>query len=247
MHRRALALPALLMAVAIAIGACGPASPGIEDPAEILAKAIEALQDVKTVHLEAGVEGKINFDPTGAGGGEITLGGTQLTADVDLEHSNLAGSVEIPAMLGMSAEIIVLDGETFTKTSLTGTKYTRSPVDTSGLPVDPVAGIGELKAWLERPEIGPEKLGDASCGSKSCYQVKIDLSTADLFALFPGTVTFSDAQIIVTVLVERDTLRPASFVVQAGATEMGELTITLTLTKWDESVSIQAPPADQIQ
>jgi hypothetical protein len=248
MHRRAFAVSSLLMAVAIATGACAPASPGIEDPSEILAKAVESLGDAKTVHLEAGVEGKINFDPTGLGGGEITLGGTELTADVDLENSNLAAKVEIPAMLGLTAEVIVLDDETFTRTSLSGNKFMRSPLTDVGLPVDPVASLDVLVAFLERPEISPEKLGDASCGSESCYQVKVDLSTADLQALVPqGVVNFSDAQVIITVLVERDSLRPASFVIQAGATEMGELTITLTLSKWDESLSISAPPADQIQ
>ena len=247
MHRRAIALPGLLMGLAVALGACAPASPGIEDPSEILAKAIESLQDVKTVHLEAGVEGKINFDPTGMGGGEITLGGTKLTADVDLANSNLAAKVEIPAMLGMTAEVIVLDGDTFTRTSLSGNLFARSPLTDVGLPVDPLATVGQLTAFLDRPEISPEKLGDASCGSKSCYQVKIDLSTADLMALAPGAVTFSDAQVILTILVERDSLRPTSFVAQAGATELGELTITLALTKWDEAVSISAPPADQIQ
>jgi len=247
MHRRTFALPGLLMALAVALGACAPASPGIEDPSEILAKAIESLEDVKTVHLEAGVEGKISLDLTGTGGGELTLGGTKLTADVDMANSNLAAKLEVPAMLGMTAEVIVLDGETFTRTSLSGNLFTRSPLTDVGLPVDPLATVGQLKDFLDRPEISPEKLGDESCGSETCYQVKIDLSTADLMGIAPGAVPFSDAQVILTVLVERDSLRPASFVVQAGATELGELTITLSLSKWDESLSISAPPADQIQ
>ena len=220
MHRRGLALPSLLMAAAIAVSACGPSTPTIDDPAEILAKAVEALQGLKTVHLEAGVDGTINFDLTGTGGGNLSLAGTKLTADVDLPNSKLAATLEVPAMLGMTADVIVVDGETFTRTSLSGDKYAKAAAGDMGLgvPTDPVASLGELKGWLARPEIGPEKLGDTSCGSKSCYQVKIDLSTADLAALVPGgAADLGDAQVILTVLVERDTLRPASFVVKAGS------------------------------
>jgi len=251
MHRRALALPALLVAVAIAIGACGGATPGLTDPSEILTKAVEALQDVKTVHLEASVEGTIKFDLTGTGeGGDLGLGNTRLTADVDVENGNLTASLAIPAMLGMTADVIVVGEDSYTRTSFTGELYSKGALSDTGIPVDttdPAASLEELKAWLDKPEVAPKKLDDASCGSKSCYQIQIDLSTDELRAMMPDATDLGDAQLILTVLVEKDTLKPASFVVKAGATDMGEVTLTLTLSKWDQSLTITAPPADQVE
>jgi hypothetical protein len=250
MHRRAFALPALLVAAAMAISACGGNTPALTDPSEILTKAVESLQNVKTVHLEASVEGTVNMDLTGTGGGDIGLTGTNLVADIDVEEGNLTASVEVPAMLGMTADVVVIGEDTYTRTSFTGELYSKAPLSDAGIPLDAGnadASLEELKTWLEKPEVGPTKLGDASCGSKSCYQVQIDLSADEIVALVPGSTDLGDAQIILTVLVEMDSLRPASFVVKAGATGMGEITLTLALTKWDEGLTITAPPADQVQ
>ena len=251
MHRRAIALPALLVAVAIAIGACGGSTPALTDPAEILTKAVEALQKVKTVHLEATVDGTVKLDITGTGqAGDIALTGTKLAADVDVAGSNLKANLEVPAMLGMTADVIVVGGDSYVRTSLLGTKYTKSPTADAGLPVDgvdPAKSLAELQTWLKRPEVSPKKIDDKACGSKSCYQVQIDLSAAEMLSLIPGGADMGDAQVILTVLVEKDTLRPAGIVVKFGATAVGEVTLTLTMSKWDESLAITAPPASEVE
>jgi hypothetical protein len=251
MHRRRLALPALLVLAVIAAGACGGSGPALTDPSEILTKAVEALQNAKTVHMEATVDGTVAFDLTGTGqAGDITLTGTKLIADIDLEGGDLAANLAIPALLGMTADVIVVDGDTYTRVSLSGDKYTKATTGDVGIPIDPgdpAQSLEDLRAWLTKPEVGPTKLDDTSCGSKSCYQVEIDLTPDEVLALIPDTATLGSGAIRLVVLVEKDTLRPASFAVELGLADVGDISLTLALTRWDEGLDISAPPADQVQ
>lgn len=251
MHRRALALPALLVVAALAAGACGGSAPALTDPSEILTKAVETLQKAKSLHLEATVDGTVKLDLTGTGtGGDIALTGTSLQADIDIEKENAHLNLAVPALLGMTAEVIVVGQDVYTKSSFTGEKFQKSSTSDSGLPVDPTdpqASLKELQDWLKKPEVDPKKLDDTSCGTKSCYQIEIDLSAEDLKALSPEAADLGDASVVLTLLVEKDTLRPASMVVTVTSADVGELTVTVSLSKWDESLSIEAPPADQVE
>ncbi len=251
MHRRALALPALLVVAAIAVGACGTAAPALSDPTEILTKAVESIQNAKTVHMEATVEGSVKLDLSGTGqAGDISLVGTKMALDVDVEHSNAKVNLAIPAILGMTIDVIVVGQETYTKVSLIGDKYQKGTTADTGLPVDaadPAQSLKDLQDWLKKPEVAPTKEADVSCGSKSCYQVKIDLTADELAALIPEASGASDTAVALTVLVEKDTTRPASLSLNLNSSDLGNVTVTLTLSKWDESLDIKAPPADQVE
>jgi hypothetical protein len=251
MHRRTFALPALLVAAAIIAGACGGSAPSLSDPGEILGKAVEAMQKAKTVHLEATVDGTVNLDLLGTGQSNgLALTGTSLAADVDMVAGNIHLNLAVPAMLGMTAEIIVVDDVTYAKTSFTGDKFTKGGATDSILAVDigdPQASLKELQEWLAKPEVDPRKLADAGCGTKSCYQVEIDLSAKDVKALLPDLEDLADGSVVLTVLVEKDTLLPASIDVTASAAGPGELTASLDLSNWNVALDIKAPPADQVE
>lgn len=247
MHRRALALLTLFVVATVALGACGKNSgPSLSDPKEIITKSIAALQKAKTVHVEATVDGTLKADVTGTGAsGGMTLAGTKLTADVDLAGTKLHAALAAPALLGMSADIIVIGTDTWTKVSLTGDKYQKSTT-AAGSPADPASVIAEVKSFLDKPEVSPAKKDDASCGSKSCYTIEINLSAADLKTLVPGT-DLGDATIVATILIARDTLYPASATVAVKGTMVGDLTLKVTFSDWDKTVTVTAPPADQVQ
>jgi len=251
MNRRALGLPALLVTALIVVGACGSSTPALTDPAEILTKAVETLQKAKSVHLDATLDGTAKLDLSGSGqASDLALTGTSLSGDLDIASGNSHLNLAVPALLGLTAEVITVGGDTWTKTSLSGEKFQKGTASEAGLPVDttdPQKALKDLQDWLAKPEVAPKKLDDASCGSKSCYQVEIDLSAEDLKALIPEAAGMADASVVLTILVEKDTLRPFSVGVAATGADLGELNLDVSMTKWDESLSIAAPPADQVE
>lgn len=251
MHRRLLALPSLLVAAAIAVGACGPTTPALSDPGEILVKAVEALEGAKTVHLEAAIDGTVSLDLMGTGqGGDLALTGTKLVADLDLEEGDTAFELAVPAMLGLTVEAISIGADTWTRISLVSPKFQKGTTSDTGLPIDPGdpdSMVEGLKTWLEDPTVDPEKLDDTGCGSKTCYQVRIELAADDLLALVPDVIEAGSGTVLLTVLVEKDSLRPAGFNIEVTAEGLGQLQIELSTSKWDESLDIEPPPADEVE
>ena len=247
MNRRALVLFSLLLPATLALGACGGNSgPTISDPKEIITKAVEAMQAAKTVHIEATVDGTLKPGILGGpGAGDITLAGTTLSGDVDFTNKNIHLAAGVPAMLGLTADVLVIGADTYTKISLSSTKYVKSSTGAS-TPADPANAIAQLKSFLDKPEIAPAKKDDVTCGSKSCYVVQIDLSSAELKTLVPDT-DLGDATITLSIRVEKDTLHPVALNVTARGSTVGDLTLKVALSAWDKAVTISAPPADQVQ
>ena len=246
MHRRSAALLGLLILATLTLGACGTSSgPSISDPKEIITRAVEAMQKAKTVHIEAALDGQL--DPSFIGGqtGEIALSGTTASIDADLAGKNLHMTAAVPALLNVTADVIVVGATTYTKISLSSDKYVKSTT-AAGAPTDPTTAITQLKTFLDRPELGATKKGDTSCGSKSCYQVEIQLNADELKALVPGT-DLGDATVTLLLMVEKDTLDPAGITVAAKGSTLGDLTLKLTLSAWDKPVTVIAPPADEVQ
>ena len=246
-RRRSVILPSALVIVALLVAACGGSSaPALTDPSEILTKAVTAMQNGKSVHLEASVDGTFKADLTGTGqSSELNLAGTNLKGDLDLAAKNAHVTAAVPAFLGLTADIIIVGGDTYTKVSLSGDKYQKSTT-TSTDPTDPAVALKEVETFLKKPEIKPVKKDDTSCGSKRCYQVELSLSADALKSLIPDQ-DLQGASIVVTILVEKDTLYPASATVTVSAAALGEVTLTIAMTDWDKAVTIEAPPADQVE
>ena len=246
-RRRAFAIPTALVIVAFLVAACGGNSaPALTDPNEILTKAIAAMQNAKSVHLEATVDGTFKADLTGTGtASELNLAGTSLKGDLDLAAKNAHVTAAVPAFLGLTADVIIVGTDTFTKVSLSGDKYKKSAT-TATDPTDPTVALKEVEAFLKKPEVKPVKKDDASCGSKKCYQVEVNLSADDLKALMPDQ-DLQGASIVAMILIERDTLYPASATVTISAATLGEVKVTITMSNWDKAITITAPPADQVE
>lgn len=267
MIRRLPAVLALAAMLAILVAACngGPTGPALTDPTAIVTAALKATQAAKSVHLDLTVDGtaKVALPIAGSSGTPINLTGTTASADLDLAKGAAKATFAVPAMVNLAGEVIAVDGKTFIKTSLTGPLYQASAASVapgasgaSGAPVDPskVGGlIDNLGDLLLKPGVVLVKGDDIACGSKQCYTVTADLTAAGLGATGSGavgglSVDLTGATLKLTVRVEKDL--PYHLAGLTGALSMptnGAIKLELTASKWDDAVSISAPPADQVK
>lgn len=256
--RRLGSLLGLLAVVSIVAAACSSAAPALTDPKEIVTAAVRTAQSAKTVHVDATLDGSITADMSGSGsaGAAISLAGSTAAADVDLTAGNAHATFAVPALLGLSGELVQVDGTTYFKSTLTGDKF-QSQKTADSLPANPtdskslVDAIGEA---LSQPGVNPVKGDDVACGSTQCYTVKIELTPDEINSLGGNGAVASQlpidlgtASLTLTVRVEKDTNRLAGLAASASMGDQGSLTFDLTFSKWDQSVSISAPPADQVQ
>jgi hypothetical protein len=254
-------LPLGLAAVAaLALAGCStaPSAPPIADPMEILTRSVEAAQAAKTVHFRADVGGSIVLDMTGEGaGGPLDLTGTTLEGDADLAGGALKATFLAPTLLGLSGEVIVIGDDSYLKISLIGDTYRKSSAADSpiGAIGDPKQAIADLRKALDDLPGPPTKAPDEKCGDKDCYRVSIVVPATDVGGMLGGALgggLGSAAPDLtgtgtVDVWVARDDLRPARLAISADGGSRGRLSATIELTRWDEAVSISAPPAGQVE
>ena len=249
----------LLAGAAILVGACGTAAaPALTDPKEIVTAAVRTAQAAKSVHVDATLDGSINADlsGTGASGAAISLTGTTAAADIDLASGNAHATFSVPALLGLSGELVQIGDTSYVKTSLTGDKF-QSQKAIDELPVNPsdskslVDSIGQA---LAQPGVDPVKGDDVACGGTQCYTVKIELTPEEINALGGGgpaasalPIDLGAASLSLTIRVEKTSTRLAGLAATAAMGDQGSITFDLTFSKWDEAVSVSAPPADQVQ
>jgi hypothetical protein len=132
--------------------------------------------------------------------------------------------------------------------------------------------IAELQTFLDQPGVDPVKGADVACGNATCSTVQIELTPEELAALgssqgaelptasLPIAMPdLSSTGVDLTFRVEQATNRLAGLTIvveqAAGASAgpaasasgvSGPMTVDLTFSKWDESVTVTAPPAGQV-
>ena len=250
---------AAFAAFGVALGACQSTPPALTDPKEILTRSIAAVQGAKSVHVEAKLDGTISLPAGASTSPGITLSGTSLSGDVDIAGSRAHLAFQVPALLGLSGDLVEIGTTAYLKTSLGGPLYTKTNLGAaaasfapSGLPsaIPSFDAVGPVASFLTRPGVNPTKRADVACGSATCYEVAIDLTPTEIAALAGPApslpIDVSSTSISITIDVDKASLRPASVAVAVNAGATGSLTLTTALTNWDASVSIAAPPADQI-
>ena len=115
--------------------------------------------------------------------------------------------------------------------------------------------LGDL---LLKPGVVLTKGDDVACGTKQCYTVSTDLSAANLGPTASGStasgslgglpVDLSGATVKLTMQVEKDPPNHLAGVTADITTPSnGSFKLDLTTSKWDEAVSVTAPPADQVK
>lgn len=259
-RRFPVALVVLVFGVATVLAACGGQKPpALSDPRAIVDGALDAVGEAKSVHLEVEVTGSLAAGLGGqAAGGSLDLEGTTAEADVDLAAGNVRGSFAAPALPGLDGQLIAIDRVAYLRVDLLGPRY-RKLAGGGGLLAalaDPRRAISELRQALDELPGPPRKAPDETCGDADCYRVTIPVPVTGLAGALgdglggvpgwpaPGGADGTGGTI--DLWVRTSDLRPARLVVTADGGSQGTLTITVQLTRWDQPVSISAPPADQV-
>jgi hypothetical protein len=259
-----------LLALAVAVAFWAVACQGqpvklLTDPKEILVAAASTTAAATSVHLDLAVDGPIQFDPLGTGAGAaLDLKGTTASADLDLSTNKLRATFASPQLMNASGELVALDDTVYLKSTLTGPNYLAQHGAPAGggsaaPSVHPLAG---LSALLSRSDLQPIKGDDVPCAGGTCYTVTLHLTLDDLAALGGGTSggpipslpalpiplpSLSDATADVVVHVEQVSTRLSGIDATLHLGDLGTPHVVATFTKWNEAVTIAAPPSDQVQ
>ena len=256
-HRFAAAF-ALLAATSFIVGACSSAAPALTDPREIVTAAVRTSESARSVHLEMTLGGTISADLTGAGGhaSAISLSGTTGSADVDIASGSAHATFSVPALLGLTGDVIEIGGTVYYKTSL-GPKQYQVQKTADAFPVNPTdtrSLLDEVGDLLSKDGVDPVKGDDVACGESQCYAVRIELTPDELNALGavgPAAsalpIDVGAASLDITIRVEKATNRLAGIGATVALGDQGSLTFDIAMSGWDRPVTISAPPADQIQ
>ena len=258
MSRRLPAILALGAITLIAVSACGGSSASVRtDPKDILTAALKSAQASTSVHIEATVDGSLSIDLTKSGTGTpFSLTGTTAIADVDIAKQAAHATFAAPALLGLTGDLIVIDGSTYLKSTLTGDQYTKTTGALGPLPVGsstPLDLVAQLDAVLAKPGVAPTKGDDVACGGTQCYAVTIELTPLELAALGADSATatlpvnVSDATLTLQFRVEKTTDHLAGLTATLASPKDGTLKVDLVLSKWGDAVTIAAPPAGQVK
>ena len=253
-HRPQRALLAVA-ALALVVSACGttPTGPALTDPTAIVTAALKSTEAAKSVHLALTANGEATVAlPIGGGTGTpLDLSGTTASADIDFVKPAARATFAVKAGLTLNGEIIAVDGKTYVKTTLTGPLYEESAAG-GGLFDPSLVGnlIDNLGDILLKPGLNLVKGDDVACGSKQCYTVSAEVAADDIAAsaLTGLPVDLTGSTIKLTIRVEKD---PPNHLAGINAVlsqpDGAALTVDITASKWDEPVTISAPPADQVK
>ncbi|HEY0444342.1 MAG TPA: hypothetical protein VGC90_08980 [Candidatus Limnocylindrales bacterium] len=258
MPRRFLALLAVLGLLLTAVACQGaPAAPALTDPKDILARSVLSLKDVKTVDVKGDLTGSVTVPSSGP----FDLKGTTFEVSADIPNKKIHASGSAPALLGTSGDLILLDQTLYykvagplaamAKADPSG-KYTKTdlPAASGGagdLAANPQKAIDDIKAGLDKLP-APTKAADEKCGNQDCYHVTMKLTDKDVAALDPSSASSlggTPFTLTIDMWSQKNDLRPAKIVFGIDAGTTGTFGLTLTLT-YDQSLSINAPSADQI-
>jgi lipoprotein LprG len=268
--------PALALLAVTAIvfaGACGgnsgtPTPPPITDPSEVITKSVAVVPAIKSLHLKLEVSGKVNpgaLTGGSSGGlglnGNFDLAGTTVEGDVDVVKLATDLKFAVPGVLGLTGQVIVVDGNLYYKTSLTGDKFTQSKLsDTVPVSIpspgalasaDITGGIASLRKSLDDAGAKATLLPDDKINGKDAYHVSISVPVDKINAMLAQSGSTMAGLKLDSASVDywayKDSLLPAKISIVGSAGTLGNLSLSLTLTDYGKSVTVTAPAASDIK
>lgn len=243
----------ILAASALLLAACGftaaPTPPPL-DANQIITKGFEATSKLKSFHMTIALDGNATIPQVG---GNLALKGTELTGDFDVAKKQAHATFSVPALLSLSGEVVANENATYLKTSLTGTKWKKQDNGAAGsIPdvQDPTKALADIKKFMDKDGVEAKKLDDAKCGDSTCYRVELTIPSAllDDAAAAAGS---SPSEVLGQALVvdlefDRQTMFLSSVATNIDAKQIGSVDATITLSAFDQPVTITEPPASDV-
>ena len=254
-RRFALLTLALVATLSLVLAACSstPAAPALTDPKEIVTKGVTSLVDVKSFEFTGSFSGNVKAPQMG----NFDLSTIKMAGAVDVTNKNLRFSLDAPTLLGTKVDAVVIGGYAYYKIAgamaamvpgAVADKYTKVAVPTaSGNPAAAATDVTKLVAQLNEA-LGKlpsplSKGADEKCGDGDCYHFSTILTAAQARALDPSTTL--DGDVTLDLWTRKSDYRPAKLTLGLTSAQLGSFGVTVEL-KYDVSVSVAAPPADQV-
>jgi hypothetical protein len=258
MTRRFALLPlAFVATLSLVLAACAAppaAAPALTDPKDIVTKGVTSLPGVKSFEFTGTFSGTVSAGQMGT----FDLSSIKMAGAVDVANKALKFNFDAPSLLGSKLDAIVVGDTAYYKVAggiaagLHGQadKYTKFPVESgSGSPVDMATDVAKLTtditAALDKLPSPLTKGADERCGDLDCYHVSTVVTADQMKALSGGAASTLDGDITVDLWTRKLDYRPAKVGISIASTSVGTFGVTLDL-RYDGSVSVQAPPADQV-
>jgi hypothetical protein len=208
--------------------------------------------------------------------GDMKLDGTSITGDVDVANQAAHLAVSVPLSTGgqtipVTADVILKDSTLYYKASLLGPKYTKTDLGalagslTGGTVSVPTPGASELsgiqdqitqiRTALDQSGAKATLVGVEQIGGKDAYHINIsvplDLINSEIAAAAAGASAAPAGMKIDSASVDfwvyKDSNLPAKFEIKGASSAIGNLDLTVTVTNYDQPVTIAAPAASEIQ
>jgi hypothetical protein len=254
-RRPMLALASILTTLALVVGACnqGANAPALTDPTEILNQTIASFKNVTTIEFVGALSGEVEVAELG---GSLDLSSTTIAGAIDIPNQKGKVTIDAPSLLGTKLEAILLDGFAYVKidgmlatmAGMTPGKYTKMEIPEESDPVsDPsqvAESVDEANEALEKLPT-PTKQADEKCGDQDCYHITIAATAEELAEISPEAGAAGDGDVTIDIWSRKSDLRPAKLQVSLASEDMGTVGFTIDF-KYDVTVDVSAPPADQV-
>lgn len=204
--------------------------------------------------------------------GDVKLDGTAIEGDVDVANAAAHLTLTVPAMAmfggaPISGDVILVNGNLYYKVSLLGPRYTKTDLGSlaSSLPVavpsvlpspgaSAMAGltdeINQLRTQMQQAGVTATLVGVDQIGGQDANHISISVPIDKINAAIaaqasPGTQMKLDSA-SVDFWVYKSNNRLAQIEIKGASSTLGNLDLMITLTNYDQPVTIAAPAASDV-
>jgi hypothetical protein len=208
--------------------------------------------------------------------GDLKLDGTAIEGDVDIANAAAHLTANVPALpafgnVPISADLVLKTNVLYYKTTLTGPKYSQLPLSnlsdslsglSSGLPV-PTPGadasgmagvtdeINQLRQQMQAAGVTASLVGVDQIGGKDANHINISIPIDKLNAEIAaqasdaaGAAKIDSASF--DVWIYKDNAQLAKLELKVASSAFGNIDFTITVTNYDQPVTVNAPAAADI-